>query len=195
MARTRTFLGMKIGASTRSAAVALQDDLAATGAQAKWVEAENMHLTLVFLGELDDRDLMAVFKVAKKVAAAAGPFGIEVAGVGAFPTPRRPKVIWAGITEGADELLSLHAALEEPLIDAGAYRKEERAYTPHLTLGRPNTEADGQLLAAELPKYQDWKGGTFLVDELIVFSSEMQRKGPEYTVMGRVPLGRVDSLE
>jgi RNA 2',3'-cyclic 3'-phosphodiesterase len=194
MARTRTFLGVKIGDSTRRAAEELQDELAQSGAQVKWVDAGNLHLTLLFLGELDDRDLMTVFKVAKKVAAKAGPFGVEVAGLGAFPTPRRPKVVWAGITDGAEELRELHAALEAPLIEAGAYRKEERAYTPHLTLGRPNGEADGQLLAAELPKYADWKGGTFLVDELIVYGSEMQRHGPEYTVLGRVPLGRTGLL-
>ncbi len=192
MARTRTFLGVKIGSSTRTAAIGVQEELAGSGAQVKWVEPENMHITLVFLGELDDRDLMTIFKVAKRAAAKAEPFGLEVAGLGAFPTPRRPKVVWAGITDGAKELQSLHAALEGPLIEAGAYRNEERAYTPHLTLGRPNTEADGQLLAAELPKYLSWKAGSTLVDELVVYSSEMQRKGPEYTVLGRVPLGKVE---
>jgi 2'-5' RNA ligase len=195
MARTRTFLGVKIGSNARAAAAGIQDELAQTGARAKWVEAGNMHITLVFLGELDDRDLMTVFKVAKKVALKVSPFGVEVAGLGAFPTPRRPKVIWAGIAEGEAELRELHAALETPLIDAGAYRKEDRGYTPHLTLGRPNGEADGQMLAAELPKYKDWKGGSFLVDELIVFGSELRRDGPEYTVLGRVPLGRADVVE
>ena len=192
MGRTRTFIGVKIGAGTRTAALGVQDELAQTGAQVKWVEAQGMHITLLFLGEVDDRDLMTAFKVAKKAAASIAPFGFNVEGLGAFPTPRRPKVIWAGITEGATELQKLHEALEGPMIEAGAYRKEDRAFTPHLTLGRPNTEADGQLLAAELPKYLSWKGGSTLVDELIVFGSEMQRKGPEYTVLGRAPLGSRD---
>src|SRR3954468_1695221 len=124
MARTRTFIGVKIGESTRNAAEGVQDELAQTGAQVKWVEPQNLHVTLVFLGELDDRDLMSVFKVVKRAAESVAPFGMEIGGLGAFPTPRRPKVIWAGITEGADQLLSLHQAMEDPLIEAGAYRKE-----------------------------------------------------------------------
>ena len=79
----------------------------------------------------------------------------------------------------------LYGKLEAKLIDLGCYRKEERGYTPHLTLGRVQRETDEFALARELPKMHSWDGGRTVVEEVLVFSSELQRTGPEYTVLGR----------
>lgn len=187
MARTRTFLGVAVSDDTRRRCTALQQELAAV-ADVKWVDPPNLHVTLLFLGDIDDRELVDVCRV---VAAAAGrepPFALRVSGLGAFPTPRRPKVLWGGITDGADSLLRLHAAISAPLVDAGLYRKEDRDYTPHLTLGRANAETDAHRLAPELVKRLAWDGGRTAVDEVLVFSSELRRTGPEYAVMARGPL-------
>ena len=188
MARTRTFIGINIGDGIRASAVALQEALAKAGAGVKWASPEGMHVTLLFLGEVDDRELHAVCKAVKAVSASEPPFTLRVSGVGAFPTSRRPKVLWAGITDGADVLQRLHAALEEKMLDLGCYRTEKRGYTPHLTLGRVNTTEDGLALAPELPKHMTWDGGRTAVDEVLVFSSEMERDGPLYTVIGRAAL-------
>jgi 2'-5' RNA ligase len=188
MSRTRTFIGIDIGGAIRAAAAALQKELAKTGAEVNWVTPESMHVTLLFLGEVDDRELHTVCKAVKAAAAAEPPFPLRVSGVGAFPTPRRPKVLWAGITTGLEPLVRLNAALETRMLDLGCYRKEERGYTPHLTLGRVKSEADGFALAAELPKRLAWDGGGAAVDEVLVYSSEMDRDGPVYTVIGRAPL-------
>ncbi|OWK38895.1 2'-5' RNA ligase [Fimbriiglobus ruber] len=184
----RTFIAVEIGDTARTAAIALQKVLARTGASVKWVESNSMHVTLVFLGEVDDRELPAVFRAVSKATAGEAPFPLHVAGVGAFPTPRRPKTLWAGITEGADRLSRLHERINTHLVDLGGYRREERAYTPHLTLGRVKSEEDGNLLAAELPKHLAWNGGQTVVSEVLVFSSELKRDGPEYTVLGRAEL-------
>ena len=149
---------------------------------------ENMHVTLLFLGEVDDRELHAVCRAVKGAAAGEPPFPLRVSGVGAFPTPRRPKILWAGITDGAESLQRLNAALEGPMLELGCYRKEERGYTPHLTLGRVKGDSDSLALASELPKRLAWDGGRAQVDEVLVFSSELERDGPTYTVIGRAPL-------
>ncbi len=185
MARTRTFIAVEIGADIRASAAALQESLAKTGAEVKWVEPESMHVTLHFLGEVDDRELHQVCRAVKEVAASEPPFPLRVSGVGAFPTPRRPKILWAGITDGADELKRLYDKLEAKLLHLGCYRKEERGYTPHLTLGRAKSEADGFTLAPELPKRLAWDGGRTVVDEVLVFSSVLERDGPVYVVLGR----------
>jgi RNA 2',3'-cyclic 3'-phosphodiesterase len=189
MARTRTFIGVDVGAEIRRAAGDVQASLARSGAAVKWAEEVNLHVTLLFLGDVDDRDLMNVCRIVSKAAATEAPFPLSVAGIGAFPTPRRPKVVWGGITDGLASLVRLHAAMEQPLFDLGCYRREERAYTPHLTLGRTDSEADGQILAAELPKYLTWSGGQSMVDEVLVYSSELRKGKPEYTVLARSPLG------
>jgi 2'-5' RNA ligase len=188
MGRTRAFIGVEVGDEVRRKAVALQQQLARTGAGVKWAAADGMHVTLLFLGELDDRDILPVCRAMTKAAAAEPPFPLRVSGVGAFPTARRPKVVWGGITDGADPLRRLYAALEAKLLDLGVYRKEERDYTPHLTLGRVKGEADGFTLAAELPKLLAWDGGRAAVNEVLLYSSELRRDGPEYAVLGRAEL-------
>jgi 2'-5' RNA ligase len=185
MARVRTFIGVEVGGDIRDAAAALQQALAATGAAVNWTPPGNFHLTLLFLGEVDARDLPAVCRIVADAAAAEPPFTVRVSGVGAFPTARRPKVLWAGVTDGAAELIRLHDALEPPLLDLGCYRREERAYTPHLTLGRVKSDADGAKLAPALPKHLAWSGGQTTVAEIVLFSSELRRDGPEYTALGR----------
>jgi RNA 2',3'-cyclic 3'-phosphodiesterase len=183
MSRTRTFIGIDIGDAIRANALALQKELAKSGTEVKWATLESMHITLLFLGEVDDRELHPVCRAVKDIAASESPFALRVAGVGAFPTPRRPKIVWAGITDGAEPLQRLNAALEERMLELGCYRKEERGYTPHLTLGR--VKGDCFTLASEIPKRLAWDGGATTVDEVLVYSSETNRDGPVYTVIGR----------
>lgn len=185
MPRTRTFIAVDTGAVIRASAVALQKELAKTGAEVKWVEAESLHITLLFLGEVDDRELHSVCRAVKDVAAGEPPFPLRVSGVGAFPTPRRPKVLWAGITDGANELRRIYGSLEGKMLDLGCYRREERSYTPHLTLGRVKSEADGYAIAKELPQYLAHDGGRTVIDEVLVYSSVLERDGPVYTILGR----------
>jgi 2'-5' RNA ligase len=185
MSRTRTFIAVDIGEDIRDNAIALQQSLAKSGASVKWVSPDSIHITLLFLGEVDDRSLHTICRAVKEIAAAEPPFALRVSGLGAFPTLRRPKVAWAGIVDGAEQLRRLYDKLEAKLLDMGCYRKEEREYTPHLTLGRVKGESDGIALAPELTKRLAWEGGRTTVNEVLVFSSEMERAGPVYTVLGR----------
>jgi RNA 2',3'-cyclic 3'-phosphodiesterase len=189
MARSRIFIGIEIDDAMREQIATLQAVLAESGATVKWVDRQNLHVTLLFLGDVDDRDLYAISKIVSTASRREPPFRLSVSGVGAFPNLRRPKTIWAGITEGTETLQRIHVALEEPLIDLGCYRQEERSYTPHLTLGRTQSEVDSNVLSAELPKHVQWDGGETMIEELVIFSSELRRSGPEYTVVARAELG------
>ncbi|MBY0514068.1 MAG: RNA 2',3'-cyclic phosphodiesterase [Gemmataceae bacterium] len=188
MARIRTFVAVEIGDQIRRNAVALQERLAKVAPEVRWAAPESLHVTLLFLGEVDEREVVDVCRAVKAVAAGEPPFPLRVSGVGAFPTVRRPKTVWAGITDGAENLRRLYERLEARLLDLGCYRKEERAYTPHLTLGRVRADAGGHPLVAELPKLLAWDGGRTTVDEVVVYSGELTRDGPEYTPLGRGPL-------
>lgn len=188
MARTRTFIGVEVGTDVRTGAAALQRALAETGAGVNWVPVGNLHVTLLFLGEVDDRELHAVSRAMADAVVGEPPFAVRVQGVGAFPNLRRPKTVWAGIADGSAELVRLHGLLEPPLFDLGAYRREDRPYSPHLTLGRVKSEADGQALAPSLVKHAGWAGGRTTVGEVVLFASELRREEPVYTVLARGPL-------
>jgi 2'-5' RNA ligase len=189
MARLRTFIAVDIGKVIRDRAVSLQEILARTGAEVKWVEPENIHVTLLFLGEVDDRTIPDVCRVVAEQAQRQPAFSMSIERVGCFPNARRPRVLWIGVGEGTQELCALHDALEPPLLDLGCYRREERQYTPHITLGRVRSERPADKLAAALSKHAGWQGGQTSVREILVMSSELRPQGPIYTVMSRAKLG------
>jgi 2'-5' RNA ligase len=189
MARVRTFIAVGLDKSVRDRVIALQEALAGTGAEVKWVEPENLHVTLLFLGEVEDRDLPAVCRVVAEGGGRQAPFTLSVEHAGCFPNPRRPRTLWVGVGQGTQELVALYDALEPPLMDLGCYRREERQYTPHITLGRVRSDRPGDTLAAALAKHAGWRCGEQPVREVLVMGSELTPKGPVYTVMGRGKLG------
>jgi 2'-5' RNA ligase len=154
----------------------------------KWVEPENLHLTLLFLGEVDARETPAVCRAAEQIGRRTKPFTLTLAGVGAFPTPRRPRTLIVHVTEGEPELIALHHDLETPLLELGCYRREDRPYKPHLTIGRVKGHAETEPLAAAIRQFEDWQGGQSRIDQVLVLSSELRHDGPEYAVLSRVPL-------
>ena len=193
MARIRTFIALDLGKPIRDKAVALQESLARSGADVKWVEEENLHVTLLFLGEVDDRELPDVCRAVADGCEGRRGFAMSVEGVGCFPNPRRPRVVWIGIGNGVQEVVALHDALEEKLLELGCYRREERQYTPHITLGRvKRDDSPTDELASLLAKKANWQAGEVAVREVLVMSSELTRDGPVYTVLSRAKLGRPD---
>jgi 2'-5' RNA ligase len=188
MARIRTFIAVDLGKAIRDRMVALQKTLAQTGVEVKWVEPENLHVTLLFLGEVEDRQIPAVCQLVSEHTLTHPSFPMRVEKVGCFPNPRRPRIVWAGVGAGAQPLVLVHDGLETPLTQLG-YRREERRYTPHITLGRVKSERNTQALSAELFRHAGWKGGDKKVDEILVMSSELTPRGPLYTVLCRAALG------
>jgi RNA 2',3'-cyclic 3'-phosphodiesterase len=188
MKRLRTFIAVDLGKSIRDRLVSLQERLAQTGAPVKWVEIENLHVTLLFLGEVDPRDVPAVCRAAADVCKDHVPFMLSVQGVSCFGNPRRPRTLWVGTNTGSSELCTLHDALEPPLLDLGCYRREERQFTPHITIGRVKIDRPNDTLAAALTKLSDWQAGQVQVREILVLSSELTSDGPIYTVLSRAKL-------
>jgi 2'-5' RNA ligase len=185
MARLRTFIAVDLGPTIRERCVALQDILARTGTDVKWVETENLHVTLLFLGEVDERTVSDLCRTVSDTCAGREAFALSVEGVGCFPNPRRPRTIWVGCGQGSAELVALHDALEPPLLELGCYRREERQYTPHITLGRVKSDRPTDKLAAALQKYATWQGGVIDVREVLVLSSQLTPQGPIYSVLSR----------
>lgn len=188
MPRTRTFLAIGLDKKTRDRISVLQDELAESVSDMKWVEPESMHVTLLFLGEVDDRELPAICRAAQDAVRDLPAFPLSVEGVGCFPNPRRPRVLWVGLGEGALHVVAVHDALEAVLLELGCYRREERKYTPHVTLGRVKNERPSAQLGSVLTRYEGWSAGELAVGEVHVMASHLSPRGPVYTVLGRAKL-------
>jgi RNA 2',3'-cyclic 3'-phosphodiesterase len=186
--RSRIFIAVDIGSALRQRTAQLLQKLSRLAPDVKWVAENNMHITLLFLGEVKELDLPPICRIVKEQAVGFPAFTLEIGGIGAFPTPRRPKILWAGVNEGAADLKRLHQRLEQPLLELGCYRREERAYSPHLTLGRLSEDDRAQAWGSIIAQFADWQGGSARIDEVLVMSSELRRSGPIYSVVGRVPL-------
>src|SRR5205085_5476025 len=114
MSRLRTFIAVGIDKAIRDRIVALQEALARGGTEIKWTEAENLHVTLLFLGEVDDREIPAVCRAVSDCTQQHRPLTMKVETAGCFPNMRRPRILWVGVGQGAQELVALHDDLEPP---------------------------------------------------------------------------------
>ena len=119
----------------RAALEAVEAAARELGGAIRWTKQENVHLTLKFLGEVPDDTLEVLRDALREACSAHAPFDARLRGLGAFPTPRRARVVWAGVDEGAEEMTALAASVESALEPLG-FRTEGRPYVPHATLGR-----------------------------------------------------------
>lgn len=186
---TRTFVAVPINHAIRGKAGELIGLLRAVPADVKWVEPKNMHLTLKFLGEVPLNEVPRVCDCVSRGAAEVEPFELEMVGGGAFPNLRRPRTVWLGVGRGEDAMRSLARAVERRLTKLG-FRRENRRFSAHLTLGR--VRRSGPELAElghAIGETSGFAAGMLSVDEVRVYSSQLSSDGPTYQVLGRSKIG------
>lgn len=185
---TRTFVAVDVSADICSRAGQMIDLLSEAGAKVKWVEPTRLHLTLKFLGDVATLELAEICAAAAAAVVAAAPFDFRVRGCGAFPSIDKPRTIWLGVDQGADELVQLHDLLEAGLAPLG-FRREQRRFRPHLTLGRVRNSPTGlPELGRLLVEHEDFIVGVAGIDEIVVYSSELDYQGPTYEPLATGPL-------
>lgn len=183
----RTFIAVEMSHEVRARAQQLVGRLQETGAKVTWVKPEAMHLTLKFLGEVELIDIPAVCEAVTGAVGDLPPFEIDVQGAGAFPSAGRPRTIWLGVGRGEAELVELHTAVERALAGLG-YRQENRRFRPHLTLGRVRGDRDLAALGRLVTQHADFVGGVSSIDDVVVFSSELEPGGPLHEPLAVAPL-------
>jgi RNA 2',3'-cyclic 3'-phosphodiesterase len=186
----RLFTAVELGESVRAEAGALSAELreragrTAPSARVTWVPDDRMHLTLRFIGEVDDARAEGILRALREPLPVA-PFAISFGDLGAFPPKGAPRVIWIGVTDGRDAAVRTESAISDRLHALGVPR-EDRPYRPHLTLARVR-EAAG-LRASTLFAGLEVRLGQARVDAITLFQSRLSPKGPSYTVLERTPL-------
>jgi 2'-5' RNA ligase len=150
-----------------------------------WVRADNLHLTLRFLGEIEPMRLEQVREAVAAAAAAVAPFTVSLGGLGGFPSGRAPRVLWASVAAGGEELGTLYAALEAALVARGM-PGESRPFHPHVTLARARDPRGAGDLASVLgvgPAF-----GEVRVGALHLMRSDLGPRGSRYSVLAEAPL-------
>src|SRR5260221_5183553 len=181
MGSIRTFIAFDTPARVREAMMAVQEELAEPDADVRWESPEKSHTTIKFLGGVDESILPGVLETTRSVCGTFRPFEVTYEGVGAFPEGRHPKVIWTGCLNADGSLASLKSALDRALVPFG-FPIEERAFRPHLTLGRVRSPRGLQYLTPKLEKLT-FEPRKETISEILVMKSVLRPQGGEYTVL------------
>ena len=183
----RTFICIEIPEAIKERIDELQRDLHGLDARISWVKPENIHLTLKFLGDVPQSRIESVKRAAERAASSCSPFEIEAGGAGCFPSPRNPRVLWVGLSHLPDELKRLHAKIEDELAREG-FPREQKKFSPHLTIGRIRSPQNASLVAEKLIA-GGFEPARFQADEIIVMRSDLSPAGSIYTLQAVVKLG------
>jgi 2'-5' RNA ligase len=177
----RSFIAFDIESDTvLNRLTTTQRMLLQTGADLKLVEPQNIHITIRFLGNITPATAEKTYEEMKKTQFT--PFNVQIKGVGAFPNPNYPRVIWAGITQGADQLQNIFTQLEPRLHGLG-FTPDPKGFSPHLTIARVRTGRNKQQLAEFLTKNANYEFGTLDAKCLRLKKSALTPKGPIYSTL------------
>ena len=161
------------------------------GRHVRWVRPEGIHLTLKFMGDIPAATAERVLEALLPVTAGFNSFQLSISGLGVFPNSRRPRVLWAGLDGGLKSLSELHMAVDEAVEKLGL-PKDQRPFSPHLTLGRVRRDAaEGQLQkigeamsSTKIPSVPAW-----LADTVNLMRTELDPAGSRHYLMGSAPIG------
>ena len=186
----RVFIAADIGQKVRQALGKLQSELqrrtGLTGGEVKWVDPNNIHLTLKFLGHASDKQIIDVCQATELVAGRQSSFELEITSVGCFGG-KTPRVLWVGTGTGSNDLKDLQSALEAQLQQVG-WEREKRDFAAHLTLCRIKKPGTAKRLASEAKHLANRKVGSIWVDTITVYNSDLRPSGPIYTALARYHL-------
>ena len=180
----RTFIAIELPKEIRDYLGNLEDALKATQGDVKWVEPKNIHLTLKFLGEIDEPKKEKINSILDAVAKEKSSYKIRISSLGAFPKLNFPRVIWVGADQGDTETKEIAKILEEKIQKLGI-PKEGRAFSSHITIGRTRSTKNREKLVQELKNAADFSGSNleFTVTKITLFKSTLTPTGPIYEVL------------
>ena len=180
----RLFVAVDIGQDCRVALAQAMAKLKAAGADVKWIRRENLHVTLNFLGHTrEDPEKIAVALNSTRQK----KYAMEIRGIGALPNLVRPRIIYAGITEGGQELGRTAQFVSTALEPLGC-KGEVRAFLPHVTIGRVKSPKGTEKLAQKMSEQESENFGKIPVDGFLLMKSDLGPGGPVYTKLAEIPL-------
>lgn len=190
----RCFIAIEIPDEVKSTLTMLQEELKKCGADVRWIAPDNIHLTLKFIGSVEEKEISKVMEIMEHICKRYSPFNLELKGMGIFPNTKFPRVLWIGVEDNTT-LKGLWEDIEKNMAKIG-FERENRGFTAHLTLGRFRTSEGkanlfpkGKVNLLEIVKLH--KGNSFGIIEVRSVSlmrSELRPEGARYTKLAEVSL-------
>ena len=175
----RAFIAIDIDPQVRENITRAIGQLRSRVLEVRWIAPANFHLTLKFLGDIEQTQIEAIGAALEERLRPFPRFTINAKGLGVFLDLRRPRIMWIGLA--GNELTTLAAQVELALLPLG-FAPEKRNFTPHLTIGRwRQTDRPSKTLGQELESLKDYQFGASNVDEVILFQSVLKPEGAIYT--------------
>jgi len=177
----RTFIAVEVPEKIRREIDSFIKEQAKQNVPIKWVKFDNLHITLQFLGEIDESKKKETAAVIAEIARKFTRLQVKLEGIGCFPSPRNPRVLWIGVKEGAEKLCEIAQSLETALSRSGF--KEEKRFHPHLTIGRIKTSCKVDNILEKNIETEP-----FQVNSITLFKSTLKPEGPIYEELENFPL-------
>ena len=185
-AMKRTFIAIKINPKAKllEAYTKLRNEL--KNEKIKWVDGDNFHVTLFFLGETSEEQISIVKGMLDKLITSHEAFEMNLQGLGVFKNIHKPRVLWAGI-RNYEPLKEIKESLDHEMKDLG-FTPDNREFKPHLTLARIKWIEDKNKLEHLILEHQDEDFQKTAIEQVIFYESTLKQTGPVYTPIGKFPL-------
>jgi len=182
----RAFIAIELPSQIKAALAQLQGNLRTSkNASVKWVDPQVIHLTLKFLGNVDEAEIPALTTALSEAVRGVAPFSLQLGDPGAFPGNQAPRVVWVGVEGEIEPLRTLHNNIDCVLAPLG-FPPEKRAFSPHLTLGRVREEAspgEKRRLGENVAALKIETKSSFKVESLSLMRSKLTREGALYSCL------------
>ena len=182
----RTFIAVELKEELKKKIEEVQTPLKKLGADVSWVKPGNVHATLKFLGEVPEDKIERVFEGTKKALEGIKGFKLSLKDLGCFPNMKRPRVVWIGVEKGKEELALMAKKIEQEMENIG-YPKENREFSPHLTIGRVKSPKNIERLAEQI-KTTNFQTEEIEIKEVVVMRSQLNPAGAIYTPLKKIAL-------
>ncbi len=184
----RSFLAFEIPDEIKETVLSIYKGLKESELDIRWVREENIHLTVVFMGNVQEKDIDAIEKEVKKVCSKYAPFRIKVKGAGVFSNLRNARVLWIGVKGDIERMSYFRNSLQKKLKPFGI-KEESRSFSPHLTVGRFRKGFnDPKRLKELIEKFKDIESSEVILKELSLFKSDLRPDGAVYTKLNSWPI-------
>jgi len=184
----RSFLAFELPLDIKEIVARVSSEIRKTPLSVRWVRVDNIHLTVIFMGNVKTGDIVNIGTEVEKICLRYGTFDVSLRELGFFPNRRNPRVLWLGLDGDLERMSEFRDSLQKRLRPFGI-KEEKRRFTPHLTLGRFKKPHKKDFHLDELiMRYGDLTSPVCLLNELILFQSTLKPSGAEYTKLGSWPL-------